>query len=88
MASASDAWQALGGRRSRRGSRDYSDEALQQAFNEIDSDKSGHIDREELEKVRSPTQNPSAYSTRNDTTNCHTVEPRQTAILSILRRRS
>lgn len=63
MAAASDSWNALGGRRSRRGSRDYTDEALQQTFNEIDDDKSGHIDRSELEKVRSHPQNPSACCT-------------------------
>lgn len=49
MASASDKWNALGGRRSRRGSRDYSDEAMQEAFKKIDKDGSGYIDGGELE---------------------------------------
>ena len=35
----------------RRGSKDYSDEELQTTFLEFDADKSGFIDRSELEKV-------------------------------------
>lgn len=63
MAAASDQWQALGGHRSRRGSRDYTAESLQEVFNEIDDDKSGHIDRAELERVRSHTHDPPAFHT-------------------------
>ena len=40
-----------GGRRSRRGSRDpsiYNDDALKEAFNTVDTDRSGQIDRSEL----------------------------------------
>lgn len=45
----SDQWNSLGGRRSRRGSRDYTDEALKCAFDKVDKDKSGHIEHGELE---------------------------------------
>ena len=52
MAEASDAWNRIsGGRRSRRGSRDpsiYNDDALKEAFNTVDTDRSGQIDRSEL----------------------------------------
>ena len=52
MAAASDAWKSLHGiLGSRRGSRDlsvYTDEALLEAFEEIDTDKSGQIDHAEL----------------------------------------
>ena len=52
MAEASDAWNKLGqGRRARRGSRDlevYNDAALKQAFQTIDTDKSGSIEQSEL----------------------------------------
>eukprot|EP00321_Phaeocystis_globosa_P016697 CAMPEP_0118820138 /NCGR_PEP_ID=MMETSP1162-20130426/7489_1 /TAXON_ID=33656 /ORGANISM="Phaeocystis Sp, Strain CCMP2710" /LENGTH=164 /DNA_ID=CAMNT_0006750497 /DNA_START=33 /DNA_END=527 /DNA_ORIENTATION=- len=50
MMAASDAWNALGGggRRSRRNSRDYTDEQLMEAFKKIDTDQSGHIDHAEL----------------------------------------
>lgn len=52
MAAASDAWKSLHGiLGSRRGSRDlsvYTDEALLEAFEQIDTDKSGQIDHAEL----------------------------------------
>ena len=52
MAEASDAWNKLGqGRRARRGSRDlevYNDAALKQAFQTIDTDKSGSIEQSGL----------------------------------------
>ena len=52
MAAASDAWKSLHGiLGSRRGSRDlevYNDAALKQAFQTIDTDKSGSIEQSEL----------------------------------------
>ena len=46
MAAAADGWRALRG--SRRSSRDYSDEALMEAFKEMDTDGSGSIEQDEL----------------------------------------
>ena len=54
MQEASDQWNALaagGGRRSRRGSRDYSDDVLKEAFEKMDLDKSGTIEQAELENA-------------------------------------
>ena len=52
MAEASEAWNKLGqGRRARRGSRDlavYNDDALKAAFDTVDTDSSGFIDKAEL----------------------------------------
>ena len=80
MAAASDAWKSLHGiLGSRRGSRDlsvYTDEALLEAFEEIDTDKSGQIDHAELsaailkmdpkatDKVRHPPGPPHARRRR------------------------
>ena len=80
MAAASDAWKSLHGiLGSRRGSRDlsvYTDEALLEAFEEIDTDKSGQIDHAELsaailkmdpkatDKVRRPPGPPHARRRR------------------------
>jgi len=80
MAAASDAWKSLHGiLGSRRGSRDlsvYTDEALLEAFEQIDTDKSGQIDHAELsaailkmdpkatDKVRRPPGPPHARRRR------------------------
>ena len=63
LMAASDAWNALGGRRSRRGSRDYTDESLKEAFERIDADHSGHIDHAELSAaIREMDANASAVT--------------------------
>ena len=50
LAEAAAEWNMLaGGGRNRRNSKDYTDEALMEAFHEIDTDKSGTIEEEELE---------------------------------------
>ncbi len=51
MAEASNAWNALEGRRSRRNSKNYEDTDLRTAFEAIDKDKSGTIEENELEQA-------------------------------------
>ena len=52
LAEAAAEWNMLaGGGRNRRNSKDYSDEALLEAFQEIDTDKSGSIEEAELESA-------------------------------------
>merc|ERR1719174_1144833 len=51
MAEASNAWNALEGRRSRRNSKNYEDTDLRTAFEAIDKDCSGTIEENELEQA-------------------------------------
>ena len=52
IAEASSVWQNLGGfKRNRRNSKELNEDELREAFNKIDKDGSGSIDREELEEA-------------------------------------